>query len=59
MNCPWCDKPMTERRGKRFCRPACKNAMHAAEMLVGRREIEAGRVSIDDARNLLAAQKRR
>lgn len=54
MQCGWCQATFPARtvggHVKRYCSADCKNAFHGAARRLAEREIDAGRLTIDDLR---------
>jgi len=61
LSCYWCDRPFRARQGggraQRFCRPPCRRAFHAAARAWALDELAAGRVTVGDFKNGLAATR--
>lgn len=55
-HCVWCLAPFESAKSgghvKRFCSDACKNKYHAGLYLLGKRELEEGRVTMSKIRAL-------
>ena len=61
LRCSWCDRLFRPRqsggRAQRFCRPRCRQALHAAAQAWALDEIAAGRVTVADLKNGLPATR--